>query len=367
MYGKGKVSLLEDRTSSELGVMINGLRPGSHTKVFVRCSRCAEEFTREFRNLHQLHQCPAYRTIDNERRKWCNRCQNFKSPSLFSKNSARPDGLSSQCTGCIQNKGAPPARLARLCALRSTFDGWLKRLICQKKSTTAKDGIPFNLTTQYMADLWESQSGKCYYTRITLKHNSRSLSGAQIDRIIPSKGYVAGNVVWSSKGFNNLKNDATLDELTEYFSQINFSLPFRCEFMKLEPNARMPTRARATDAGLDVYALESNVLQPEQITIIRTGIALVVPPNYYYTIEGRSSLWKHGVVPCRGIIDATYSGELKVAIINHNSTNPYSIAAGDRIAQLIMHRFVPVDVVEVARIDDSYSERGEAGFGSTGK
>ncbi len=365
MFGKGKVELLEQKTVDELRVDISQLRDGSHTKVYVKCTRCGEEYKREFRNLHQLHNCPTYRTIDDVRQKWCNRCQSFKPTTLFSNNSARHDGLNSRCMSCAQDQGATPARIERLRQKRNNFDGWLSLLFSKKKTECTKHGIPIDITIDYLLDQWDAQDGCCYYSRVKLEFNSIKINSAQLDRVVPSKGYTVGNVVWCSKGINNLKNDATVKELSDFLSAAKFDIPIRAEFMKLDEAAKMPERKKTTDAGIDVYALGDYTIDPHSVVTVRTGIALVVPHGYYYTIEGRSGFWKHGIVPCRGIIDATYSGEVMVAV-NNLSNKPFEIKSGDRFAQFIMHRFVNVDIIEVAKIDESYSERGAAGHGSTG-
>lgn len=352
MFGKGKVELLEQKTLDELGVATSQLSAGSHTKVYVKCMRCSEEYKREFRNLHQLHNCPTYRTIGDVRHKWCNKCKLFKATTQFYANAVRHDGFSSQCISCTQDKG-------------STFDGWIQSLFTKKRNECKKRDIPFDITTDFLIDQWHVQDGFCFYSKMKLNFNSTALVGAQLDRIVPSKGYTIGNVVWTSKAINNLKNNAPLDEFRDFLSEAIFDVPVRCEFIKLDPNAKMPEKKRATDAGLDVYAVENNTIEPHSVKTIRTGLAMVVPPGYYYTIEGRSGFWKHGIMPCRGIIDATYSGEVMIAVHNF-SDKQFEIKAGDRFAQVIIHRLIQADIIEVEKIDDTYIDRGSAGHGSTG-
>lgn len=364
MFGKGKVELLGKTTI--YGVSIDTLTPGSHAKVLVRCTRCSEEFSREFRYLYQLHNCPTFRTINGIRHKWCNKCQLFKATDCFHTNQARYDGFQSQCMACLQNVGATSTRVAKLRQKRKTFEGWIELFYCNKRCFCRKHDIYFDLTTDFLKDQWSNQNGCCFYSKIPLKFSSTSLVGAQLDRIIPQKGYVKDNVVWCSKAVNSLKSNASIQEFTDFLTGAFFNIPIRCEFMKLDNRAKMPERKRATDAGLDVYAIEDCIIPPNTTATLRTGLALVVPPGYYYTIEGRSGFWKHGIVPCRGIIDATYSGEVMIAICNHNQLNEFTIKQNERFAQLIMHRFVPVDIIEVESIDDSYSDRGAAGFGSSG-
>lgn len=137
----------------------------------------------------------------------------------------------------------------------------------------------------------------------------------------------------------------------------------RVECKRLRPDAIIPTRAKDTDAGYDLYAPESFDVPVGGITQVATGIALTVPAGYYYTIEGRSRFWKHNTMPHTGIIDATYSGELLVTMVN-NSDHLVFVAAGERFAQIVVQRMVETEIVEVDEI--SYTGRGAAGFGSTG-
>jgi dUTP pyrophosphatase len=138
------------------------------------------------------------------------------------------------------------------------------------------------------------------------------------------------------------------------------------EMRKVHPDAQTPTRVRPTDAGYDLYSVEQKILEPNKATIVKTGICLSAPPGYYYTIEGRSSLWSQGIFPNRGVIDATFCGEIVVSLVNVNS-HPYTVNSGDRIAQILIHEqhsayFDPVDVFSQA-----YNVRGVNGFGSSGK
>jgi dUTP pyrophosphatase len=103
--------------------------------------------------------------------------------------------------------------------------------------------------------------------------------------------------------------------------------------VKLEhPKARLPFRARTTDAGYDIYSVETIVLLPGRATKVNTGIRLSAPPGYYYTIEGRSSLWSQGIIPNRGIIDSTFCGEIIVSLVNFTDKE-YLFDEGQRIAE----------------------------------
>jgi dUTP pyrophosphatase len=137
---------------------------------------------------------------------------------------------------------------------------------------------------------------------------------------------------------------------------------------RLDPRATLPTRAHAGDAGLDLHAIEPATLAPGQRASIPTGIAIELAPGHAALILPRSGLAvRHGisVVNAPGLIDAGYRGELRVLLLNTDPEQPFSLTAGDRIAQLVVVAVWTEDPVEVAELSDS--ARGEGGFGSSGR
>lgn len=141
----------------------------------------------------------------------------------------------------------------------------------------------------------------------------------------------------------------------------------RLRVRRLHPAARLPTRAYEGDAGLDLYALEPAELAPGQRASLRTGIAVEIPPGQAGLVLPRSGLAaRHGValVNAPGLIDPGYRGEVRVLLLNTDRLAPFTVAAGERIAQLILVR---VEAPEVAEVDElALSERGVGGFGSSG-
>jgi dUTP pyrophosphatase len=136
---------------------------------------------------------------------------------------------------------------------------------------------------------------------------------------------------------------------------------------RLDPEAKLPTRAYSDDAGLDLYALEDAVLEPGERASIRTGIALEIPPGHAGLVVPRSGLaMRHGisVVNAPGLIDAGYRGEVQVLLLNTDARSAFSLAAGERIAQLVLVRVETPAVREVTGL--AVSERGAGGFGSSG-
>ena len=128
----------------------------------------------------------------------------------------------------------------------------------------------------------------------------------------------------------------------------------------------LPTYATSGAAGMDVVSAEDVVIAAGKRHAVATGLALAIPAGYEIQVRPRSGLaLKHGItVPnTPGTIDSDYRGELKVILINHGS-EPFAVARGDRIAQLVLAPVVQAAWHEVAELDAT--DRGEGGFGSTG-
>ena len=139
---------------------------------------------------------------------------------------------------------------------------------------------------------------------------------------------------------------------------------------KLRKDAKLPTRGTEGSAGMDLYACidESVNINPRELKIIPTGIAIALPDNscvaYLYARSGLGV--KHGICLSNGVgvIDSDYRGEVCVGLCNV-SDEPYTISSGERVAQMVISPVIIPDLVETDTLDDT--ERGSGGFGSTGK
>lgn len=134
-------------------------------------------------------------------------------------------------------------------------------------------------------------------------------------------------------------------------------------------NHRLPEYATPGSAGMDLKAntTEPIVLKPLERQMVPTGIHIQLPEGYEAQIRPRSGLAaKYGIsiVNAPGTVDADYTGEIKVILINLSNEN-FVINPGERIAQMVVARYERVEWDEVATLDET--ERGEGGFGSTGK
>ncbi|MGP5687762.1 dUTP diphosphatase [Glutamicibacter ardleyensis] len=135
----------------------------------------------------------------------------------------------------------------------------------------------------------------------------------------------------------------------------------------LDPDLPVPSYAHPSDAGADLHARESAVLQPGERVLIRTGLAIALPHGYVGLVHPRSGLAaKHGitVVNAPGTVDAGYRGEIMVTLLNTDNTNAFEVKRGDRIAQLVIQKVELAQFEQVQTLDDT--ARGTGGFGSTG-
>lgn len=137
---------------------------------------------------------------------------------------------------------------------------------------------------------------------------------------------------------------------------------------RLHPDAQLPTYAHGPleDAGMDVRSVETCLLEPWEPQTVGTGLALEIPPGYEVQVRPRSGLaLKHAITlpNAPATIDPGYRGELKVILLNLGK-KPYKVTVGDRIAQLVVSRYEAVEWDESELAD---SQRGEGGFGSSGR
>lgn len=133
--------------------------------------------------------------------------------------------------------------------------------------------------------------------------------------------------------------------------------------IRLDDTAFQPTRAHATDAGLDLYAMHNGIVRAGQSATFHTGVHVQLPDNTAGVLLPKSGLMLKNLVAF-GVVDQGYTGEILVHMFNHGGID-YSIRAGDKIAQMLVMPvlYEPVELVEAL----SGGERGNDGFGSTGR
>ena len=139
--------------------------------------------------------------------------------------------------------------------------------------------------------------------------------------------------------------------------------------VQLDDDLPLPSPARPGDAGVDLYARESVTLAPFERAAVATGLTMAIPEGYAGFVLARSGLAKNSGITCLnapGLIDSGYRGELAVLLINLDPTETYTVARGDRIAQLVIQAVPAVKWQPVATGDLSTTARGTGGFGHTG-
>lgn len=138
---------------------------------------------------------------------------------------------------------------------------------------------------------------------------------------------------------------------------------------KLKPDATVPTMGSKFAAGADLYSAEDAdvVIGPSETKFIGTGLAMEIPEGYVGLVYARSGLaCKRGLAPANkvGVVDSDYRGEIKVALHNHGK-EAQTVEKGERIAQMVIAPYLSVDYEEADALSET--ERGEGGFGSTGR
>lgn len=154
---------------------------------------------------------------------------------------------------------------------------------------------------------------------------------------------------------------------------MSYTIPQKISFKLTHPNAKLPQEKREGDVGFDVQAAERTVIKAGTTSLVKTGLQLAYMPNkingfsVFLKVEGRSGMALKGIFPVGGIIDPTYRGE--IGIILHNSSNAnYEIAAGDRVAQLLIYSVNTAPFIKMEQTEEvAETNRGDAGFGSSGK
>jgi dUTP pyrophosphatase len=142
----------------------------------------------------------------------------------------------------------------------------------------------------------------------------------------------------------------------------------RIRIKKIHPSAVLPVYAHgpAEDAGMDLCSVEDAILEPGVPRLVATGLTVEIPPGYEAQVRPRSGLaLRHSITMpnAPGTIDPGYRGELRVILLNLGH-EPYAVRAGDRIAQMVVSKYEPVEWVEE---DLAQSFRGQGGFGSSGR
>lgn len=134
--------------------------------------------------------------------------------------------------------------------------------------------------------------------------------------------------------------------------------------IKLDPGAKMPTRAHPADAGLDLYAREAQIVCAKESAEFDTGVHIELPSGTVGFLKSKSGLNIHHDIIGEGVIDEGYTGSIRVKLYNLGGYD-YRVEAGDKISQLVI---LPIEKPDLELVDELWEgERGNNGFGSSGK
>ena len=132
----------------------------------------------------------------------------------------------------------------------------------------------------------------------------------------------------------------------------------------LDENAIMPTRAHRYDAGLDLYARETQIVPARESAKFDTGVHIEIPRGYAGFLKSKSGLNVNHNITSEGVIDCGYTGSIVVKLYNHGGYD-YKVNKGDKITQLVIVKVNLDDCYPVDSLEET--ERGDGGFGSTGR
>jgi dUTP pyrophosphatase len=139
------------------------------------------------------------------------------------------------------------------------------------------------------------------------------------------------------------------------------------KIVRVRDNVPMPAYALEGDAGFDLFVGERITVEPFGRTAISTGYKMEIPKGHVGIIYEKSGLsFKHGIITYGNVIDSGYRGEVRVGVMNLGK-EAYTFEPGHKVAQMIIHKYETMKFKEVKDGELSASDRGERGFGSTGK
>lgn len=180
------------------------------------------------------------------------------------------------------------------------------------------------------------------------------------------------------EGIQKRANEESRAKIAEYAKQVR-EAAYKIE-VKVEEGGKMPTKAHASDAGFDVYATSDITLYPGMVLKHPLNIRLKLPPSSWAEITTKSGLGSKGMLVYAGVVDQAYRGIPHVIMTNvaliagHDedgiplmNVQPLVIKKGEKLAQLIMNPYCDQFYMEQVEELDTKTERGEGGFGSTGK
>lgn len=183
--------------------------------------------------------------------------------------------------------------------------------------------------------------------------------------VIPEGSLTCQNCsVDSAPAWMSGKLDQVKSESKKVNKKVNKKLKKPTIKVVLDEGAKMPNRAHKADAGYDLFSREDAVIYPNAGGIFDTGVHVAIPEGYVGFLKSKSGLNVKHSIQSEGVIDSGYTGSINVKLFNHGSKAVH-IEKGQKISQLVL---LPIITPELELVDDlEETERGNGGFGSTGK
>lgn len=151
------------------------------------------------------------------------------------------------------------------------------------------------------------------------------------------------------------------------WNRLEHAYTVRCK--RLKPDAKLPVYAKEGDSGLDVFATHAFCIEPREQLLVKIGWAFELPEGMEFQARpksGLANLFRITMTNAPGTIDSNYRGEVGLILHNLSEDEPWSVLAGEKIGQLVLCPVFKAVLEEVDELDNN-TERGDGGFGSTGK
>jgi hypothetical protein len=207
----GDWEILENETFEEYGYRTTDLTRGSRKPVKVFCKGCNLKTIYVFKNLKRKHRCAP--VVNGKKR--CYKCKTWLKLESFSKNRSVFGGYQKACKDCFANydcvkKGYKKQNRK----IKDNIEDYLRAKSNNTKNRIKKKNFAFDIDGEYLLKQYQSQEGKCYYSKTPIFHNKGTydFDSISIERLDPDKGYVRGNVVLCAYGINSFKGIFTEKE-----------------------------------------------------------------------------------------------------------------------------------------------------------
>ncbi len=201
-YGKWKID--ENLTYVEFGYHSTELSYGSNKPVKCICESCGILTNKRFRESNRNHICNSI--INGEKK--CFKCKKFKSVDNFSKNRSTFDGYQKVCKDCFSNYDCVKSNYKNKNILfKNDLKLYLRNRTSSFERKCKQKNLKFDLTKDFLYELYEKQNGKCYYTNVDIKHNIGCFQydSISIERLDPNEGYTKDNIVLACFAINSFK------------------------------------------------------------------------------------------------------------------------------------------------------------------